>query len=266
MARPIKKGLDYFPLDCNMDDDIELFEAECGLEGFAILVKLWAKIYLNGYYAEWNQDNQLLFSKRINCDPQKVSNIVDTCLRRGIFNKDLHEKYHILTSAGIQKRYLAVCNAAKRKTRIFYDEYILLSDDIKQNLVITRVNSEETPINSEETPVNSCGKYTNKTKENKIISEETFPPEFELFYSLYPRSEERQRTYKNWCTAIKDCTTDELIQAAKNYKEAVKSRGKEFMKTSANFLGKDKIYKDYVSKPKVTPIRREIIVEEVERN
>ena len=59
MARPLKTGLDYFPLDVSFDDNIELLEAEEGLEGFAILIKLWQKIYSNGYYIEWNEDSLL---------------------------------------------------------------------------------------------------------------------------------------------------------------------------------------------------------------
>ena len=35
MARPIKAGLDYFELDCHMDEKVELIEAEFGLKGFA---------------------------------------------------------------------------------------------------------------------------------------------------------------------------------------------------------------------------------------
>ncbi len=64
MARPLKIGLDYFPLDVSFDDNIELLEAEEGLEGFAILIKLWQKIYSNGYYIEWNDDCLLLFCKK----------------------------------------------------------------------------------------------------------------------------------------------------------------------------------------------------------
>ena len=48
MARPSKIGLDYFPLDVTVEDSIELLEAECGLSGFAILIKLWQKIYSQG--------------------------------------------------------------------------------------------------------------------------------------------------------------------------------------------------------------------------
>lgn len=129
MARPLKLGLDYFPLDVNMDDDVELLEAECGLEGYAILIKLWQKIYSNGYYMEWNEDVALLFSRKINSNINTVNSVVNTCLRRGIFDKSINEKYGILTSPGIQKRYLIACNQSKRKYIRMDKRYILVNSD-----------------------------------------------------------------------------------------------------------------------------------------
>ena len=41
----MKSGLEYFPLDCNMDDKLELIEAEFGITGFGVVVKLFQKIY-----------------------------------------------------------------------------------------------------------------------------------------------------------------------------------------------------------------------------
>ena len=60
MARPIKEGIDYFTFDVDMDTDdkIYMIEAEHGLEGFAILVKLLMEIHRNGYYYPWNSSSQ----------------------------------------------------------------------------------------------------------------------------------------------------------------------------------------------------------------
>ena len=115
MARPLKVGLDFFPLDVVMDDNLELLEAEHGLEGFAIVIKLWQKIYQNGYFIEWEQDNALLFSRRINSELTKVNDVINSCLRRNIFNKAVYESHKILTSKAIQKRYDKICSDAKRK-------------------------------------------------------------------------------------------------------------------------------------------------------
>ena len=45
MPRPIKNGVDYFPLDVHLDKKFELIEAEFGLTGFAVVVKLLQRIY-----------------------------------------------------------------------------------------------------------------------------------------------------------------------------------------------------------------------------
>ena len=159
MARPLKEGIDYFPLDCQLDDKFELIEAEYGLTGFGVVVKLFQKIYgQNGYYIEWTSEVALLFSKRIGVGGSVVSEIVEASIRRGIFDKRLFEKYGILTSSGIQKRYLEA--VSRRKGLKIKDEYLLVNYD--QN----RINVGNNSINAD----NNCENDSNNTqiKENKI--------------------------------------------------------------------------------------------------
>ena len=40
-----KEGIDFFPLNCQLDEKIELIEAQYGLKGFAVVVKLFQRIY-----------------------------------------------------------------------------------------------------------------------------------------------------------------------------------------------------------------------------
>ena len=47
-GRQNKVGLDYFELDCHMDEKVRLVQAEYGLKGFAVFVKLLQEIY-GGY-------------------------------------------------------------------------------------------------------------------------------------------------------------------------------------------------------------------------
>ena len=101
-----KSGLEYFPLDVVLDDKFELIEAEFGLTGFAVIVKLFQKIYGGqGYYCEWTNEVALLFAKRIGLGGSVVSEIVAASIKRGIFSQELYDKYNILTSPGIQERY-----------------------------------------------------------------------------------------------------------------------------------------------------------------
>ena len=65
MARPTKAGLDYFPHSCIPDQRMELIEAEFGLTGYAVVLKLYEKIFVEkGYFCEWTKDVALMFSRR----------------------------------------------------------------------------------------------------------------------------------------------------------------------------------------------------------
>ena len=66
MARPQKEGLDYFPLDTDIaeDEKILYLEAETGLEGFAIYVKLLSTIYRNSYYMMRTETQLSIYSRR----------------------------------------------------------------------------------------------------------------------------------------------------------------------------------------------------------
>jgi len=126
-----KEGLDYFPLNCQVDEKIELIEADFGLKGFAIVVKLFQRIYgEHGYYCEWNDDIALLFARQNGLLNGGVNNliqeVVSASIRRGVFDNDLYERYGILTSKGIQKRYL---DAVSRRSQINLNKnYLLLND------------------------------------------------------------------------------------------------------------------------------------------
>ena len=161
MARPVKEGVDYFPLDVAMDTKVELLEAQFGLKGFAVFVKLLQYIYGgHGYYGEWTEDIGLLFSRKISEDRNLVSDIVQTALRRGLFHKGLFDKYAILTSKGIQERYFEMTK--KRKIEKVRKEYLLVHG--AQNLV----SAELTGVSAELTTVSSGDNSQSKEKEIKL--------------------------------------------------------------------------------------------------
>ena len=56
-----KEGIDYFPVKCATDTNIELVTAECGLKAYAVIFALLKKIYSeHGYYCEWQRESALL--------------------------------------------------------------------------------------------------------------------------------------------------------------------------------------------------------------
>ena len=168
----MKSGLDFFPLDVTLDTKFELIEAEFGLEGFAIVVKLFQMIYgQEGYYGEVNDEVVLLFSRRCGVGGNTVSEIISAAVRRGIFDKTLYEKYGILTSEGIQKRYF---EAVKRREKVEVRKEYLLGNCY---LNFKNVNISEKNVNISPENVNiSEQSKESKVKESKVKRVSKFTP------------------------------------------------------------------------------------------
>ena len=136
----MKSGIDYFPLDVTLDEKFELIEAEFGLTGFGVVVKLLQRIYGGqGYYIEWTNEVALLFAKRIGVGGSVVSEIVEASIKRGIFDETIYKKYHVLTSKGIQARYFEA--VSRRKSVEVKRAYLLVSvADFAKNVNILYAN------------------------------------------------------------------------------------------------------------------------------
>lgn len=135
-----KSGIDYFPLDVNLNAKFELIEAEFGLTGFGVVVHLLQEIYGKaGYYIEWTEEVALLFARKVGLGGSVVSEIVEASVRRGMFDKEKFDKYRVLTSKGIQKRYF---EAVSRRKVLEVDYNILLvnATQICPNVDIRAVN------------------------------------------------------------------------------------------------------------------------------
>ena len=143
MARPQKKGIDYFPFDVDIDysDDIVMLEAKYGNDGFTTIVKLFCKIYQDdGYFIKWNEKSSLLLSKRVNVDIKRVNDIINDLIGWEVFDSKLFKKYNILTSNRIQNTYL---EATKKRKSIDLEESYILVENINDN--INLINSVINP-------------------------------------------------------------------------------------------------------------------------
>lgn len=166
MARPRKQGLDYFPLDVDIDQDdkVQLVEAVHGPVGFAIVIKLLMRIYKDGYFSKWTETEQLLFSKRVNVDINLINVCINDCVKWDFFDKELFENQAILTSHGIQKRFL---EAVGRRQKVeMVKEYLLLdTEDINvyKNLTTRSINVNINSINDNINP-QSIAKHSKEKK------------------------------------------------------------------------------------------------------
>ena len=260
MARPTKEGLEYFPIDVTMftptDDKTYYIEAKYNMEGVGLIIKLLQLIYgNNGYYRKWSDKETLIFSKQTGVDINVIKNLIDDCINEGVFNKALFDQFGILTSRGIQKRYLTATD--RRKDVRLFHEYVLVDLDEYANVTIMNVNESNNEIKITNSTVqpekciqefDSSGVNTYKSTQSKVKESKVniYTPEFENFYSEYPRSEDKRRTFNNWKTCLKTYSVDQLMTACKNYKKAKAGKQIEYIKSSANFLGKEKPFEDFL--------------------
>ena len=209
-GRQNKVGLDYFELDCQMEEKVRLIQAEYGLKGFAVFVKLLQRIYgENGYYCEWTQDSELLFMSENGLDSgclQLLREIVSACIRRNIFSERLLKEYGILTSSGVQKQYLKA--TVKREVVDLKKEYLLISvPENRKNVVINSISSYGNSING----VINTQSREEKSREDNICApephdeqsnkEEQLLKDFEIIYALYPKKRGKTvafANYKQW--------------------------------------------------------------------
>ena len=167
MARPQKQGLEYFALDVKLDDEVELIEAQHGLEGFAILIKLYQKIYSKGFYLLWDEKEQILFSNKVSVDRNKVMSIVNDCIKWDIFNSKMYKKYGILTSRRIQDHFSKA--TYKRVDVVMEKDYLLIDiSDRKyiKEIVVSDDGNEDVFVVSDDKSTQSKGKES-KVKESK---------------------------------------------------------------------------------------------------
>ena len=130
MARPIKQGLDYFPFDVDFfsDEKIATISGEFGIKGEIATIKLLCAVYRNGYFIEWSDMLKFKLLKELpGVSADLLDQIVNRLVKWGFFDKDLFDSALILTSKGIQRRYLAISTKMHRKNSI--TDFCLISTE-----------------------------------------------------------------------------------------------------------------------------------------
>lgn len=236
------EGMNSFLLDCRTNDNISEIEAEYGVKGFAVVVRLWQKIYSEkGYYCEWIERSPLLFLSNwfggnSGVTVSLITDIVSRCLKNGIFNAGMYENYSILTSARIQKQYFDVVK--RRENILVKKEYLLVSVDKIKGIAY------ENEVSVCRNRKNVCRNSTSKVKESKVnkskVKQRECVRRIEEFISSYPKGCNCYLTETAYSNLVMDGmeTEDNLIQCAKNYAEACKIEGtpERYIKNAENFL------------------------------
>ena len=244
-GRQNKVGLDYFELDCHMDEKVRLVQAEYGLKGFAVFVKLLQEIYGGyGYYCEWTQDRELLFASENGLNggsQQLLGDIVEACIRSNIFSERLFKEYGILTSSGVQKQYLKA--TVKREVVELKKEYLLISVPVNRKNVV--INSISSGIND----ISDTGNAQSRVEKSKVYPPIS-PNGFNCFWEIYPKKVrilKAEEAYRQVLFDDSSVDEEDLKDAAANYAESVRilDTQERYILNPENFLLRG-AYTDYL--------------------
>lgn len=166
MARPNKKGLDYFPFDVDFfsDEKIGSISGEFGIKGEITAIKLLCAIYRNGYFILWNDALKMSLLRGLpGISLELLEQIVARLVRWGFFEQSLFSTVRVLTSKGIQERYF---EAIKRRKDLSDYPFLLVNVDNKG------VNVDNNGVN-----VNNNRQSKVKERKEKKIAKKEFSSE-----------------------------------------------------------------------------------------
>ena len=185
MARPTKPGLDYYPMDVGFlrDKKIRLLWSEFGASSVIFVLYVLGKAYEgDGYFLTWDKDECLLAADALQKPPTYIKEVLQGCLSRSIFDKWVFQTFNVLTSAGIQRRYIRGCE--KRGEIAIFSEYWLLNINSKKDvpasirakIAFLNVTGGSNTVISPGNPDKSPGNPQSKVKESKVKESKVITP------------------------------------------------------------------------------------------
>ena len=171
MARPKAKGVEYFPLDVGFLSDLKIRKIMLshGAASIAVLIYIFAAIYKDeGYFMSIKDDEISLIALDTNLDADYVKQVIDRACEVELFSFRIYDNFRILTSEGIQNRYLKITE--RRKSVKINADINLVNADIMHTE--TRVNVAETMVNvyqNEQSKVKEIESKVNKSKEKSFM-------------------------------------------------------------------------------------------------
>lgn len=144
-GRNVKRGLMYFRLDCDLFQDRKLkrLMRRWQNDGLAVYLALLCEIYRDkGYYIVADKDLIADIADTCLLDDDRTSNIFRDCIELGLFDRQLYEHRELLTSRGIQARYLDIMAVLRRKAGIDAEYSLISSEEIGDNSATIDDDSE----------------------------------------------------------------------------------------------------------------------------
>ncbi|WAU30925.1 DUF4373 domain-containing protein [Lactiplantibacillus plantarum] len=240
MARPVKEGLDYFPLDVDfaVNDKTEAIMGEFGPKGVLFMIYLLSAVYQNGYYLQWNKLKQMQLANRIEgVSPELANQIVNRLIAYGTFSEELFNSAKVLTSQRIQETYE---DATKRRKSQKPTKYWINVDINKDTSVVNVDINPQSKVN--ESKVNKSKSNNNKKNKTKPRDpRDRIQQEFtEQVWSIYPKKRDFQKAYNAYYAAkVEGVSLETIVAKINEYKAYLKlhGTGEYYTKSLDNWLG-----------------------------
>ena len=176
-------GINYFPVGVNFMEEnaMEVIEAKYGIKGAAIVLKLLCKIYKEGYFIRWDEEQCLIFANKAGREVQvaEVQGIIEILFIKGILDRNSYLENGILTSANIQKVWMEATKRRKRDLKAL--PYLLVKDLTQQedeapegeNVTVNPGNVvHDVAVNAK----NACNSGQSKVKKSRAKENKELPP------------------------------------------------------------------------------------------
>lgn len=228
----MSKKTPFFSHDMNARHDPKMtaMRSVYGAEGYGIF---WILVEMMGESDGYKLDMKGKYSfdsyaSQSNCERNTIVSLVNDCIHEfELFETD----NNYFWSPSLLRRM----------------EYRDMKSEKARESVGKRWNKNDGNTNVNQS--NNDGNTINKTKQNIKHS-----PEFDEFWSVYPRKIAKSDAWKMWQRRMKESINPELlITCAENYAKQCKGKEESFVKYPASFLNEER-YADYTEKPKVINI------------
>ena len=178
MARPMKKGIDYFPFDVGFFEDkqIKVLKGKYGADGIIVYLYILCSVYRDkGYYLKFDEDFEYIAAADLMMSSEKIGQIINfLCGRSLLLDNKLFTSDKVITSKGIQMRFQEAVRKRASKTAVTVEQeyWVLKKDETLPFIKVTQNSSysEKNPCFSEKNYSFSGEKSPkeSKVKESKV--------------------------------------------------------------------------------------------------
>ena len=170
-------GINYFPIAVNFMEEnaMEVIEAKYGMKGLAIVLKLLCKIYKEGYYIPWGEEQCLIFANKTGkeADAEEVQGIIEIMIEKGMIDRESYAEHKVLTSEAIQKVWIEATKRRKRNWTAMPYLLIKPKETCNEEKTVCTQNVEQDAGSDAK---NACNTEQSKVKQSKAEKSKELPP------------------------------------------------------------------------------------------